>query len=121
MKESLNVKRIRKKLKMNQSDFAKICGLSRVYISILENGKVNNPGVKTIEKIKKSVINYIFLDWMFGIPNTKLRKGNYMKEKSKIEKLKEVVIDRLIENKLTDIELQINVLLLKIILDNEFK
>jgi hypothetical protein len=44
-----------------------------------------------------------------------------MKEKSKIEKLKEVVIDRLIENKLTDIELQINVLLLKIILDNEFK
>lgn len=42
-------------------------------------------------------------------------------EKSKIEKLKEVVIDRLIENKLTDIELQINVLLLKIILDNEFK
>jgi hypothetical protein len=58
---------------------------------------------------------------MFGIPNTKLRKGNYMKEKSKIEKLKEVVIDRLIENKLTDIELQINVLLLKIILDNEFK
>ncbi len=44
-----------------------------------------------------------------------------MKEKSKIEKLKEVVIDRLIEDKLTDIELQINVLLLKIILDNEFK
>ena len=44
-----------------------------------------------------------------------------MKEKSKIEKLKEVVIDGLIENKLTDIELQINVLLLKIILDNEFK
>lgn len=44
-----------------------------------------------------------------------------MKEKPKIEKLKEVVIDRLIENKLTDIELQINVLLLKIILDNEFK
>ena len=44
-----------------------------------------------------------------------------MKGKSKIEKLKEVVIDRLIENKLTDIELQINVLLLKIILDNEFK
>lgn len=44
-----------------------------------------------------------------------------MKEKSKIEKLKEVVIDRLIENNLTDIELQINVLLLKIILDNEFK
>lgn len=44
-----------------------------------------------------------------------------MKEKSKIEKLKDVVIDRLIENKLTDIELQINVLLLKIILDNEFK
>lgn len=44
-----------------------------------------------------------------------------MKEKSKIEKLKEEVIDRLIENNLTDIELQINVLLLKIILDNEFK
>ena len=44
-----------------------------------------------------------------------------MKEKSKIEKLKELVIDRLIEDKLTDIELQINVLLLKIILDNEFK
>ena len=44
-----------------------------------------------------------------------------MKEKSKIEKLKEVVIDILIEDKLTDIELQINVLLLKIILDNEFK
>lgn len=44
-----------------------------------------------------------------------------MKEKSKIEELKEVVIDRLIEDKLTDIELQINVLLLKIILDNEFK
>lgn len=38
-----------------------------------------------------------------------------------MEKLKEVVIDRLIENNLTDIELQINVLLLKIILDNEFK
>lgn len=44
-----------------------------------------------------------------------------MKEKSKIEKLKEVVIDRLIENKLTDIELQINMFPLKIILDNEFK
>ena len=49
------------------------------------------------------------------------KKGICMKEKSKIEKLKEVVIDRLIENNLTDIELQINVLLLKIILDNEFK
>ena len=46
--------------------------------------KFNIP--KTIEKIKKSVINYIFLDWMFGIPNIKLRKGNYMKEKSKIKR-----------------------------------
>ena len=58
----INVKAIRKKLKMSQEEFAKICDLSRVYISNLENGKIKNPGINTIEGIKKSVIDYIFLN-----------------------------------------------------------
>lgn len=62
MENSLNVKSIRKKLKMSQSTLANICGLSRVYISNLENNKIYNPGIKTLEKIKKAIIDYIFLD-----------------------------------------------------------
>lgn len=58
----INVKAIRKKLHLNQQEFAKICGLSRVYISNLENGKVKNPGIETIDKIKKSVTSYIFFN-----------------------------------------------------------
>ena len=57
----MNVKAIRKKLHLSQDEFAKICGLSRVYISNLENNKVENPGSKTLEQIKKAIHDYIFL------------------------------------------------------------
>ncbi len=62
MNEVMNIKKIRKKLKISQQEFAKICGLSRTYISNLENDKIHNPGIKTVETIKKSIIDYIFLN-----------------------------------------------------------
>lgn len=56
----MNIKEIRKKLKMSQQEFADICGLSRVYISNLENGKINNPGINTLNQIRSAVEKYIF-------------------------------------------------------------
>lgn len=58
----MNIKSIRKKLHLSQEEFAKICNVSRVYISNLENNKINNPGSKTLEQIRKAVENYIFFD-----------------------------------------------------------
>ena len=65
----MNLKQIRKRLHLSQAEFAEICQISRVYLSNLENDKVDNPGSKTLENIKQSIIEYIF----FGkdVKNTK--------------------------------------------------
>lgn len=60
----MDIKDIRKKIKMSQREFALMCGVSRVYISNLENNKIKNPGSKTLGQIKKSVEEYIFLNKM---------------------------------------------------------
>lgn len=57
----MDLKQIRKRLHLSQTEFADICKISRVYLSNLENNKVDNPGSKTLENIKKAIIDYIFL------------------------------------------------------------
>lgn len=56
----MDIRNIRKKLNMSQQEFSDLCGVSRVYISNLENNKINNPGSKTLKQIEESVNNYIF-------------------------------------------------------------
>lgn len=56
----MDIKNIRKKLNMSQQEFGNLCGVSRVYISNLENNKINNPGSKTLRQIEESINNYIF-------------------------------------------------------------
>lgn len=56
----MDIKDMRKKLKMSQREFSDLCGVSRVYISNLENNKIKNPGSNTLKQIEESVKNYIF-------------------------------------------------------------
>lgn len=73
----MNIKEIRKRLKLSQQEFANICGLSRVYISNLENGKIKNPGVNTLDQIRKSIENYIFFtkDVKYSVQDIRVNTG----------------------------------------------
>ncbi len=53
-KLGLNLKRIRTKKAISQGDIARGLGLSRGFISTIENGKTN-PTLSTISKIAKSL------------------------------------------------------------------
>ncbi|MEQ1499775.1 MAG: helix-turn-helix transcriptional regulator [Parcubacteria group bacterium] len=53
-KLGLNLKRIRTKKAISQGDIARELGLSRGFISTIENGKTN-PTLSTISKIAKSL------------------------------------------------------------------
>lgn len=41
----------RLELGLTQNDLAKVSGYSRVYILKLENNQIENPGIKTLQKI----------------------------------------------------------------------
>jgi transcriptional regulator with XRE-family HTH domain len=53
-KLGLNLKKIRTKKKISQGDIAKELGVSRGFISTIENGKTN-PTLATITKLAKAV------------------------------------------------------------------
>jgi transcriptional regulator with XRE-family HTH domain len=53
-KLGLNLKRIRTKKNISQGDIAKELGVSRGFISTIENGKTN-PTLATITKLAKAV------------------------------------------------------------------
>ena len=53
-KLGLNLKRIRTKKNISQGDIAKELGVSRGFISTIENGK-SNPTLATIAKLAKAV------------------------------------------------------------------
>lgn len=50
-----NIKLIRKSKKIKQSDLAKSSGISRAYLSELENGKKTNPSTDVLMRIANAL------------------------------------------------------------------
>lgn len=49
----INIRQKRKEKKLSIARLSKNSNVARGYISEIENGKCNNPGIKTLWKIKK--------------------------------------------------------------------
>lgn len=85
----LRIKELREQLSLNRVEFGKVVGLSFVYISNYERGKIT-PRIETAKMIKQATKKH--LDWIyFGdeviIPkSTKKIKGNQSSKKSKKDK-----------------------------------
>ena len=54
------IKRVRTNKGLSQQDFAEATGLSRTYISDLENNR-KSPSVKTLEKIAKKMNTFLYI------------------------------------------------------------
>ena len=50
-----NIRKIREEIGMKQVELSILTGLSRGYLSHLENGNRNNPSYKTMEKISNAL------------------------------------------------------------------
>lgn len=56
---SENVKKFRELLGWSQNELAKRSGVSQPYISELEDGKADNPSMKTLEKLANALGVYV--------------------------------------------------------------
>ena len=70
-----NLREERKKLGLTVEDFSKNCGVSRSYITLIENGK-RAPGKKILAKIAQAlkIKTVIVLDWYLDGLREELQK-----------------------------------------------
>jgi transcriptional regulator with XRE-family HTH domain len=88
-KASLIGKRIRLlrlERKSHQGDIAEASGISRSHLSKIESGKVENPGLLTLEKIAKAL--KVSISYLLHFDERSLKKRILEVEKSKKEKIR---------------------------------